>query len=173
MTKTTIYRRTTTKKRIRLRFRLTDGRNVQLFHKSGIEIDAEELERYNDDGTLKKRVLKSPQRMDMQSRMQEEIALMETVYQQLKGNGINMTSQIFDDAIERQRNPEEPIQNADTLINRFASFIEEYYEGGNIGKERYKAYKVLHGILSRYLIIKRKSNYRPIDFKKRDLIDFR
>lgn len=162
-------------KRAYVRFRLTDGRGVQLFHRSNIEADLEELDRFNDDGSFKKRVLHSEEREELQRKIQAEIDLMEETYGVMKEKGMQITSKTLEEAMERAKIPELSMTKAQTesLLSRFNRFINEYYAGGNIGKARYNAYKVLEGILNRYLIIRKKTSYRPIDFQKRDLVDFR
>ena len=51
MERITLYLRTTkTSGKIRLRFRLTEGREVQLFHKSSIEADLADLKKFDMDG---------------------------------------------------------------------------------------------------------------------------
>ena len=57
MERITLYIRTTkTAGKIKLRFRLTEGREIQLFHKSQIEAELSDLKKFNPDGTLKSRV---------------------------------------------------------------------------------------------------------------------
>lgn len=43
--------------KIKLRFRLTEWREVQLFHKSQIDADLTDLKKFEMDGSLKPRVL--------------------------------------------------------------------------------------------------------------------
>lgn len=57
MERITLYLRTTnTSGKIKLRFRLTEGREVQLFHKSQIDTDLADLRKFEMDGSLKPRV---------------------------------------------------------------------------------------------------------------------
>lgn len=55
MERITLYLRTQKTKGIKLRFRLTDGREIQLFHKSEIIADLSDLSRFTDDCQLKPR----------------------------------------------------------------------------------------------------------------------
>ena len=53
----TIVKRTSKQEgTIRLRFRLRDGRGVDLYHKSEIDADLKDLEKFTDTGDLKPRV---------------------------------------------------------------------------------------------------------------------
>ena len=54
----TLFRRTTKSEgNIKLRFRLRDGRGVDLYHKSEIKADLKDLSKFEDDGTLRPRSL--------------------------------------------------------------------------------------------------------------------
>ena len=53
----TLFRRTTKSDGIiKLRFRLRDGRGVDLYHKSEIKADLKDLSKFNDDGELRPKV---------------------------------------------------------------------------------------------------------------------
>ena len=53
----TIFRRTTKSEGvIKLRFRLRDGRDVDLYHKSEIKADLKDLTKFEDDGNLRPKV---------------------------------------------------------------------------------------------------------------------
>lgn len=83
MERITIYLRTTkTSGKIRLRFRLTEGREVQLFHKSNIEADLADLKKFDMDGSLKPRV--SLYNEDLRLAITREIDAMHKAYKQLK-----------------------------------------------------------------------------------------
>lgn len=57
MERITLRLRTTkTSGKIKLRFCLTEGREVQLFHKSQIDTDLADLNKFDMDGSLKSRV---------------------------------------------------------------------------------------------------------------------
>lgn len=54
MERISLYIRTTkTSGKIKLRFRLIEGRGVQIFHKSEIEADLADLKKFDSDGSLK------------------------------------------------------------------------------------------------------------------------
>lgn len=56
-----ILTRTTKKEgNIKLRFRLYDGRDFELFHKSQISVSLEDLKKFNIDGSWKYRSLLTP-----------------------------------------------------------------------------------------------------------------
>lgn len=82
MERITIYLRTTkTSGKIRLRFRLTEGREVQLFHKSNIEADLADLKKFDMDGSLKPRV--SLYNEELRIAITREIDAMHEAYKQL------------------------------------------------------------------------------------------
>lgn len=83
MERITLYLRTTkTSGKIRLHFRLTEGREVQLFHKSNIEADLADLKKFDIDGSLKPRV--SLYNEDLRLAITREIDAMHEAYKQLK-----------------------------------------------------------------------------------------
>ena len=90
MERITIYLRTTkTSGKIKLRFRLTEGRSVQLFHKSDIEADLNDLKKFNPDGSLKPRI--TVYNEDLRKALIREIDAMREAYTQLKQNAVNGT----------------------------------------------------------------------------------
>ena len=66
---------------IRLRFRLCDGRGVDLYHKSEIDVDLNDLDKFSDTGELKPRVSVYNKKLKLD--IDTEIDAMETAYKQL------------------------------------------------------------------------------------------
>lgn len=78
MVRISIINRTTKKEgRINLRFRLRDGRNVDLYHKSEIEADLSDLSKFESDGTPKKRANFN---RALESAIKDRMALMHSAY---------------------------------------------------------------------------------------------
>lgn len=83
MERITLYIRTTkTSGSIKLRFRLTEGREIQLFHKSEIEADLSDLKKFNADGSLKPRV--TIYNENLSAAVLKEIGAMREAYRQMK-----------------------------------------------------------------------------------------
>ena len=149
MARTQIYLRTTKKEgKIKLRFRLTDGRKIQYFHKSNIIADIAEIEKFELDGTPKKRANYNRRLADeIKSRMQ----LMERIYLNASRKNEKLSADDFESLISDALNPEHETQetNKGFLLLRFTDFINK----SSFSKGRKAGYKVTLGILKRYLSI--------------------
>lgn len=176
MERITLYIRTQKKSgQIRLRFRLTDGRAIQLYHKSGIIADIADLKKFTRDGSLKPRVSKYDERLF--TAIQKEIDTMRKAYSQLQQIEINhLTSQIFEERIDAILNPTKNIfyvkPQMETLYERFVRFINAHEQFGTVSKSRIVTYKTVRDKLFRYLTIFDKTFYTPSDFKSDDILSF-
>ena len=88
---------------VKVRFRLRDGRDVQLLHKSGIRCKIPDLAKLNPDGSTKDKV--HVYNADLSALLKEEHRLMTTAYGLMKDKGMDMTSEVFEQEIESLRNP--------------------------------------------------------------------
>ena len=89
-----IIRTNKTKGNIRMRFRLVDGRSVYLYHKSSIIADLKDLEKFNEDGTLKSGV--RVYNHELQQHISDEIRAMQSAYLLMKRKGSPMNSEQFE-----------------------------------------------------------------------------
>ena len=176
MERITIYLRTTkTSGKIRLRFRLTEGREVQLFHKSNIEADLADLKKFDMDGSLKPRV--SLYNEDLRLAITREIDAMHEAYKQLKEECPEFDATDFEARIDMVLNPEKynivKTEETETLLARFDRYIDGLKTYGTVSEGRAKIYKIVWDKLSRYLIIFKKSRYTPEQFTPEDILAFR
>ena len=78
----TIFRRTTKSEGvIKLRFRLRDGRDVDLYHKSEIKADLKDLAKFEDDGNLRPKV--SIYNHELKEQIDREMGAIEGAYIEL------------------------------------------------------------------------------------------
>lgn len=78
-----LYLRTPAKSgEIKVRLRLTEGREVALFHKTGIKATAADLAKFDIDGRLKQRV--SVYNYELARSLEEEIRYMHEAYANMK-----------------------------------------------------------------------------------------
>lgn len=168
---TLLIRTVKTRGEIRLRFRLIDGREVDLYHKSLIKADLKDLTKFNIDGTLRPKV--SIYNYDLKVRIEDEILKMRRAYLALceRMQKQNITGKIFEDAIAVIDNPIERSQEQETLLKRYERFIEEGYRDKIFGEGRMKHYKVVLGSLKRFLEIRHLSNITPKEFDSDMLMD--
>lgn len=150
---TTIIIRTKKKTgKIKLRFRLTEGRGFFLYHKSGIEAEISDLSKIEPDGSLKKQVKILPPKQLLDA-IQSEIKLMEDVFS--SADPKPTTSEEFELMIDKRLHPEnykEEKKYPDApkdLLTRFAKYIDD----GLFSEGRKRGYWVTYRILERFLII--------------------
>lgn len=150
MARVELYFRTIKSKgNLKLRFRLTDGRSVQLFHKSDIIGDIEDIRKFDTDGTPKKRANYSRK---LAKAIKDRIKVIESVYAESVAEGVALTSKAFEQRIDAALHPEkyaeeEPRQTV--FIDRF----EKYIDDGAFGEHRKKGYLVMLSLLRRFLKI--------------------
>ena len=177
----TFFRRKEQKGEIRLRFRLQDTERgvdrthpngVDLYHRSDIIADVEDLNRLNLDGTFKDKVQAKHKQMieHLSKAIQAEIAAMIKVYEGIKKQNLIVDSKEFHEMIVVYMHPESvETPTEKTLLSEFREFYRQYE-----GKSPlvFRDYQVLDGKLERYLKIKKRSKMVPKDFTYQDLMGF-
>lgn len=152
---------------IHVRFRLVDGRRADISHKSDIRASAEELEKFENDGTLKPKAKRYNQ--DLADRIEREIALMREAYKELLENGYDLTAANLDRRIQEKVNPIQAERDkGDTLLALFKNYADSSLRDGIIGANRHKHIMVVWGKLERFLIIsgQRRITAREFDAEK-------
>lgn len=166
------YRTQKTSGTIKLRFRLRDGRDVQLFHKSDIEAELRDLERFGLDCKVKKgsKVYNAV----LEGEINAELDIMGRAYDKMVEEGKDLTSEVFERTIKEVRIPvEEERAGVETLTVRFRRYAEEALRDRIIGKARYDHFVVFAGKLERYVIIKGISRTVPSEVTPDFLMDLR
>ena len=169
-----LYLRTPAKSgEIKVRLRLTEGREVALFHKTGIKATAADLAKFDIDGRLKQRV--SVYNYELARSLEEEIRYMHEAYASMKEKGLDMTSDIFEKEIADLKNPKQAERKAAgmTLLQRFERFIDDSFRDGIICELRYKHYRAVLTKLHRYLTINGMSQMAPAEFTEENILNFR
>lgn len=146
-----INRTKKTEGKITLRFRLRDGREIDLYHKSEIEADLSDLSKFEADGTPKRR---ANYNRKLHAAITERISLMQSVYDEAVKEGRTLTNELFESDIDLHLHPEKyQHEEADLskrlLLNRFKKYIED----GLFSETRKRAYWVTYRIMERFLII--------------------
>lgn len=171
MERVTIFVRTTkTEGNIRLRFRLTDGRKVHLYHKSGIVADLKDLDKFEVTGERKKKVLLiNP---ELYSKIPNEIKAMKSAYREMVDKGIPLSGENFEKVIDQYLHPDK-VERGDTILARLSSYNDDAYRDGVFGLSRYKHYKVMTGKIERFLTVTGQRDMVPAEFDSAALIAFR
>lgn len=153
MVRITIFNRTTRKEgAINLRFRLTDGRSVQLYHKSGISVDLRVLEKFTPTGEIKPRCLVDPKLADS---IANEISAMKEAYERMTEEGLAINGETFEKCVDEVLHPNKVAKKGNTsFLEDFQSFVEDNYRDGVIGDGRLRLYRTTIKVLTRFLSIK-------------------
>lgn len=172
----TIFNRTTKSEGIiRLRFRLRDGRNVDLYHKSDIKADLKDLAKFTEDGELRPKV--SIYNYELKDKIESEMLAIENAYTELcsKMDKSLISSTMFEETIKRYLHPEDYVAQTkeETLIERFERYIKEGYRDGTFAERRVLQYNGLYNELKRYLTIRRQLGINPKSFNADDLMELR
>ena len=171
MERITIFKRTTKQSgNIRLRFRLQDGRKADLYHKSNIVADLKDLDKFTADGNVKPRV--SIYNKPLHEAITAEIATMRKVYGIMTDKGLSKDGETFERLIDAELHPV-AVEEKHTFLSDFAKFIETSYRDGVIGDGRLKHYRVTERELTRFLIIKGKSDIQTNEFDQETIMDYR
>ena len=173
MEKIEIHSRTTKKQgSIRLRFRLNDGRSVQLYHKSEIQADLKDLTKFEKDGSLRAGI--KIYNANLLKQIAAEIDAMKRAYNTMKADGYDLTSEVFESLVLQELHPKQAQRAKErTLIERLETYIDTSYKNGLFGNSRLKHYKILLQEISRFLTISGKSTVTPNDFTANDVMSFR
>lgn len=121
----TLFRRTTKSEgMIKLRFRLKDGREVDLYHKSEIKADIKDLAKLEDDGELRPKV--SIYNHELKEKIDREMSAIETAYIELcaKMDKSLITATLFEETICRHLHPQNyiAVTKEETLLERYTRF---------------------------------------------------
>lgn len=176
MERVTIFLRTTkTEGDIKLRFRLRDGREVDLYHKSEIRAALKDIAKFDENGNVKPKV--SVFNKELKLSIDREMDAIYAAYRSLceKMQKGNINGEIFEDAIDLVLNPDARNQKKAemTMLGRFDRFIADGYRDGIFGEGRMRHYRVVYGALERFLAIKNLRSITPIEFTADMLMDLR
>ena len=150
MARIQLYNQTTkTSGKIKLRFRLRDGRSVQLYHKSEIEADINDLNKFEADGTPKKRANFN---RELATTIKDRISLMQLVYDNSVKDGIELTKDSFEEEIDRKLHPAN-YKKEETENLSLSFMFEQFINNNSFSDVRTREYKVMLRNLKRFLII--------------------
>lgn len=166
---------------IRLRFRLRDTNNIEIYHKSNISADLNDLNKISIEGKRLPRVTILNQQL--LEDIENEIDIMRRAYRTMIGNGIVITSENLEQTIiklqeiQTQKKVATPIippkiKSEPTLLERLLAYFDEGVKLNIFGTSRLKKYKSMYFILERFLTINNKVNIRAEEFKEKEIKDF-
>ncbi len=157
-------------KEVNIRFRLSDGRDVQLFHKSEFMVLPILWDAKNEQYKAKS-VIKLEQRTLFNSSINERKSLVLSIY----GGDKSLTSEKLEDLIDKHLHPEKyDITNRkESLCEMFQRYVDGWLDTGVIGSGRKKHYDVVIRELTRFFIINGIDRCPVEDFNKDSILKFR
>ena len=160
------------KKRFKLVYRLRDGRNVQITHKTDIVVDLSDLNKLNPNGTPKERI--SIYNEELSLKLKEEFSIMTTAYATMREEGLDLTAEVFEREITRIKTPVVAVrEEISSLITRFRKYADDALKYGIVGEARYKHITIVADKLERFLIINGISSITAPEFTETHLMEFR
>lgn len=137
---------------VNVRFRLSDGRSIQLFHKSEIEVEPDAFDVKNQ--VIKARIIyPQDKRTKFDNGIAERKKLIRSIYEDTPG----LTSELLELKIDQSLHPEKYVQKEEapkTFFCIYDLFVDNYR-----GTERMKQhYRSVKRILQRYELYTKKSN---------------
>ncbi len=137
---------------VKVRFRLSDGRNIQLFHKSEIEVEPEAFDSKNE--IIKAKIVYPK---DKRTKFDNDVADRKKLIREIYNSAADITSEELDLRIDQSLHPEkyfqEPENKQKTFFDVYDLFVANYR-----GTERMKQhYRSVKRILQRYEMYKQKT----------------
>lgn len=138
--------RTSAKKaeKVNVRFRLSDGRNVQLFHKSEIEVEPDSFDEKNH--VIKAKVIYPK---DKRTKFDNDVADRKKLIRSIYDNTPGLTSELLELKIDQSLYPEKYLQ-AEEIPQTFFEIFDEFLIKHKLSEGRKNHFKVLKRALQRY-----------------------
>lgn len=154
---------------IRLRFRLRDGRAVDLTHRSEIRANLQEVAKFDADGTPRKGVrIYSRQ---LAAEIAAEMKLMSAAYKNIIIDDAPRNNVVFARYIEREKNGKNA--GAGDIETRFAEYIADGVRDGVRGKSATHGCKYAGRILHRFLAVENLQGIKPGAFDAEKVLRLR
>lgn len=148
---------------IKVRYRIREGRALEICYRSGIETTFDELQKYNADGTLKPG--QEPLEPFLSVLLEREYKKINEVYSLMVKMGMAVTSKTFTEQCETY--------SPCTLISSFFKYADTALEQGVVTQGRYKHFLTTGNKLERFLTISELQLISPKDFDGRLLARFK
>lgn len=146
---------------IRVRFRLRDGRGVNLYHSSNLRATLSELGKFSPDGEPRPRV--TIYNRELRTALSREISAIEQAYAALCAVKPKETIRHaeFEATIANVLRWGAAVvsSNAAPLLPRFEKYMADCYRDKVFGEGRWKHYKTFAGDLRHYLLVRKREDY--------------
>ena len=157
-------------KEVNVRFRLSDGRNVQLFHKSDIMVSPTLW-----DAKTEKYKAKSIIKLDIRTSFNTSIEERKNLILSIYGSNKELTSEKLEILIDQHLHPEKYniSSEEESMCSMFQHYVDGWLNAGVIGPGRKKHYDVVIRELTRFLIINGIDGLPVNKFNKEHILNFR
>ncbi|WP_024993418.1 integrase [Phocaeicola paurosaccharolyticus] len=157
-------------KEVNVRFRISDGRNVQLFHKSEIMVLPTLWDSKNEQYKAKS-VIKLEQRTLFNSSISSRKGLLLSIYNGDK----SITSTKLEELMDKHLHPEKYniASKNESLCEMFKRYVDGWLDTGVIGPGRKKHYDVVIRELTRFFIIYGMDGCSVNEFNRDTILMFR
>ena len=158
---------------VNLRFRIQDGKELDMVFDTGIKEQAFDLMPFAPDGSLQPCVTSFKEELQQEIIHYRELLNMACVNIRQRGEAISVTrlkAELED--LLRKENPEPQSVEDMSLAPRFRLYSAEEHECGRISDRRYGDARALAGKLERYLVIRERRDILPREFTTEMVVDF-
>ena len=158
---------------VNLRFRVQDGKELDMLFDTGEKVQAFDLMPFAPDGSLQPCVTSFKEALQLEIIHYRELLSVACLNVRQRGEAITLTrlKVEFEDLL-RKENPEPQSVEDMTLVPRFRLYSNEEHDCGRISDRRYADARALAGKLERYLVIRERSDILPREFTTEMLVDF-
>ena len=158
--------------KVRVRYRLRDGRKTQICHTSDIICDLKELGQFMPNGETVSR--KKVYNIQLSESLKREYEVMKAAYAKMCDEGLDITTEVFEREITAIKTPIQAVRaEQPSIIQRFRKYADDAYRNGILGANRHKHIIVVSDKLERFLCIKGISAITAEEFTIDHLMEFR
>ena len=158
--------------KVKVRYRLRDGRKIQICHTSDIVCDLKELEQFQPNGETVTR--KKVYNTKLSNSLKEEFDIMKAAYAKMCDEGLDITTEVFEREISAIKTPVQAMRaEQPNIVLRFRQYADSSLRAGILGANRHKHIIVVSNKLERFLIIKGISGITAEEFDIDQLMEFR
>ncbi len=153
-----------------LKFRLKDGKDVDLLVNSGLMVEAHELMNFRLDGSRRSGASDNPVLKGEIDRYMNAIGL---VYAEMSQESRSIDADTFQRMVDFKLGKVQHDKDGKlSLLKEFRAFVEGEWESGAISRTKYRDAITLSNKLERYLKVREFEGILPLEFSPEMVVDF-
>lgn len=153
-----------------LRFRLQDGKNVNLVCEAGKTVDAGDLMAFGSDGNVRKGCGSFD--ASLKSDIDKYMRVISEVYIDLVRECATVTAELLQSVVDERIGRHADDVSSDSLVVRFRKYLEEEHDSGRFSDKKYRETYVITRKLERYLLVRERQGLCPDQFTSEMVTDF-